>query len=80
MTSLTDEILRLIAGNRKFRKNYAVVRNLLNNPKTPLDVSLHMLPMINSIDLKRLTSNKNVPETLRATALKLQRTRAETQK
>ncbi|MGC1414428.1 MAG: hypothetical protein WA817_04055 [Candidatus Acidiferrum sp.] len=80
MTSLTDEILRLIAGNRKFRKNYTVVRNLLNNPKTPLDVSLHMLPMINGIDLKRLTSNKNVPETLRTTALKLQRTRADLKK
>lgn len=80
MTSLTDEILRLIAGNRKFRKNYSVIRNLLNNPKTPLDVSLHMLPMVNAIDLKRLTSNKNVPETLRTTALKLQRTRSENKK
>ncbi len=80
MTSLTDEILRLIAGNRKFRKNYVVVRNLLNNPKTPLDVSLHMLPMVNAVDLKRLTSNKNIPETLRTTANKLQRTRAELKK
>ncbi len=80
MTSLTDEILRLIAGNRKFRKNYVVVRNLLNNPKTPLDVSLHMLPMCNVMDLKKLTTNKNVPETLRTTALKLQRTRTELQK
>jgi hypothetical protein len=80
MSSLTDEILRLIAGNRAFRKNYTVVRNLVNNPKTPLDVSLHMLPMINAIDLKRLTTNKNVPETLRTTALKLQRTRAEQKK
>jgi hypothetical protein len=80
MTSLTDEILRLIASNRKFRKNYAVVRNLLNNPKTPLDVSLHMLPMCNVIDLKKLTTNKNVPETLRTTAFKLQRTRAELRK
>ena len=80
MTSLTDEILRLIASNRKFRKNYAVVRNLLNNPKTPLDVSLHMLPMVNVMDLKKLTSNKNVPETLRTTAIKLQRTRAELKK
>jgi hypothetical protein len=77
MSSLTDEILRLIAGNRAFRKNYAVVRNLVNNPKTPLDVTLHMLPMLNAIDLKRLTSNKNVPETLRTTAMKLQRTRSE---
>jgi hypothetical protein len=77
MSSLTDEILRLIAGNRVFRKNYTVVRNLINNPKTPLDVTLHMLPMLNAQDLKRLTSNKNVPETLRTTAMKLQRTRAD---
>ena len=80
MSSLTDEILRLIAGNRVFRKNYSVVRNLVNNPKAPLDVTMHMLQMLNAIDLKRLTTNKNVPETLRATALKLQRTRAELKK
>jgi hypothetical protein len=77
MSSLTDEVLRLIAGNRTFRKNYSVIRNLVNNPKTPIDVTLHMLPMLNAIDLKRLTSNKNVPETLRTTAIKLQRTRTE---
>lgn len=80
MSSLTDEILRSIASNRSFRKNYTVVRNLLNNPKTPLDVSLHMLPMLNAVDLKRLTTNKNIPETLRTTANKLQRTRLELKK
>jgi hypothetical protein len=80
MSSLTDEILRLIAGNRAFRKNYVVVRNLINNPKTPLDVTLHMLPMLNPQDLKRLTTNKNIPETLRTTASKLQRTRADQKK
>jgi hypothetical protein len=80
MSSLTDEILRLIANNRKFRKNYTVVRNLVNNPKTPLDVSLHLLPVINPVDLKRLLTNKNVPETLRTTANKLQRTRADAKK
>jgi hypothetical protein len=72
MSSLTDEILRIIAKNRNFRKNYVVVRNLMNNPKTPLDVSLHMLPMLNALDLKRLCMNKNIPETLRTTANKLQ--------
>ena len=80
MANLTDEILRLIAANRTFRKNYVVVRNLINNPKLPLDVSLHLVPMINAIDLKKLTMNKNVPETLRTSALKLQRVRAETKK
>jgi hypothetical protein len=80
MANLTDEILRLIANNRNFRKNYIVVRNLMNNPKTPLDVSLHMLPILNAIDLKRLGMNKNVPETLRTTAAKLMRTRASQKK
>lgn len=80
MSSLTDEILRIIANNRKFRKKYTVVRNLLNNPKTPIDVSLHLLPAINAIDLKRLATNKNIPETLRTTAGKLQRTRADLKK
>jgi hypothetical protein len=80
MSTLSDEILRLIANNRNFRKNYAVVRNLLNNPKTPIDVSLHLLPAINAQDLKRLTMNKNIPETLRTSALKLQRTRADLRK
>jgi len=80
MANLTDEILRLIANNRNFRKNYVVVRNLLNNPKTPLDVTLHMLPILNAMDLKRLAMNKNVPETLRSTAQKLQRTRASQKK
>ena len=77
MANLTDEILRMIANNRNFRKNYTVIRNLMNNPKTPLDVTLHMLPMLNVIDLKKLCTNKNVPETLRSTAVKLQRTRKE---
>ncbi len=75
MSNLSDEILRLIATNRNFRKHYTVVRNLMNNPKTPLDVSLHLLPNLNPQDLKVLTFNKNVPETLRTTAVKLQRQR-----
>ena len=80
MPNLTDEILRAIATNRNFRKNYVVVRNLMNNPKTPLDVSLHMLPILNALDLKRLSMNKNIPETLRSTANKLLRTRADLKK
>jgi hypothetical protein len=80
MANLTDEILRLIAGNRVFRKDYVVVRNLMNNPKTPLDVTLHMLPILNAVDLKKLGLNKNVPDTLRTTANKLIRTRADQKK
>ena len=76
MPSLGEETLRLIGGNRKYRKNYTIVRTLMTNPKTPLEISLHLLPSITPQDLKLLTSNKNIPDTLRTSALRLQRQRA----
>jgi len=75
MTNLTGEILRSISLSRVFMKNYTIVKNLVNNPKTPLDVSLHLFPRLNATDLVKLTSNKNVPETLRSSAIKLHRKR-----
>ncbi len=77
MASLSDEVLRLISANRNFRRNYTIVRNLMTNPKTPVDVTLHLLPTITAIDLKALALNKNVPETLRTAASRLQRQRTE---
>ncbi len=76
MTALSEETLRLIAANRKFRKNYTVKRALMNNPKTPADVTLHLLPTITPQDLKLLTTNKNIPDVLRAAANRLQRQRS----
>jgi hypothetical protein len=75
MATLTDETLRLIANNRKFRKNYAILRGLMFNPKTPLEVTLHLLPHLKPLDLKFLTGNKNVADTLRTAATRLQRQR-----
>ena len=76
MASLTDETLRLIAGNRKFRKNYTITRALMFNPKTPLEVTLHLLPHLKPLDLKFLTGNKNVSDTLRTAAARLMRQRS----
>src|ERR1700685_1267656 len=75
MTNVSQEVLRIISKNRNFMKNYVVTRNLTKNPKSPLDVSLHLLPHLAPADLKQLAANKNVPETLRCMALKLQRQR-----
>lgn len=75
MANLSDEVLRNIAMNRNFMKNYVVVKNLTKNPKTPLDISLRLIQRLTATDLKHLCGNKNIPETLRTTALKLQRQR-----
>jgi hypothetical protein len=75
MTNLSKELLRQISLTRKFMKSYPTVKNLICNSKTPLDVSLHLLPRLNATDLRILTTNKNIPETLRSSALKLHRKR-----
>ncbi len=77
IASLSEEVLRLIGSNRNFLKNYIVVRNLVNNPKTPLEISLHLLPNITAQDLKLLTTNHNISDTLRKMAIRLQRQRSQ---
>lgn len=76
MASISEDVLRLISRNRVFIGNPIVVRNLVNNPKTPLDISLHFLPNATAKELKALTMNRNIPETLRSMALRLHRQRA----
>ena len=77
MASLSEEALRLISMNRKFRKNYSIIRALMFNPKTPLEITLHLLPHLKAQDLKLMTSNKNVADTLRTAAFRLHRQRSE---
>jgi hypothetical protein len=75
MANLSEDVLRLISRNRVFIGNPIVIRNLMNNPKTPLDISLHFLPNTNPQELKALTLNHNIPETLRTMAQRLHRQR-----
>ncbi len=75
MTSVSEDVLRGIAGSRNFMKQYAVTRALTFNPKCPLDVSLKLMNLLLLHDLKHLCNNKNIPETLRTSAQKLFRQR-----
>lgn len=70
LKNVQEQVLRDIARNPKYKKNYPVIRNLANNPRTPLDLSLGLMNHLMVMDLKNLSMNKNVPETLRKIALK----------
>ncbi len=80
MKNVSEEVLRLIAMNRKFIKSYAVARALVNNPRTPIDVGLPLLNRLNDRDLKGLMINKNVAEVLRSMALKMVKQKEEANK
>jgi len=80
MKSVTEEVLRLIATSRKFLKSYAVVRSLINNPRLPIDIGLHLLNRLNERDMKGLMLNKNVAEVVRGMALKAVKAKEEAKK
>ncbi len=80
MKNVTEEVLRLISMNRKFMRTYAVVRQLINNPRTPIDVGMSLLHRVNDRDMKALMLNKNIAEVVRGMALKMMKQKEEANK
>jgi hypothetical protein len=74
--NLTENVFREIARQRRFLKLYPVVRNLVNNPKCPLDISLTLIKTLMVHDLKSLRHSKSVPDTIRKIAAKLYQEKA----
>jgi hypothetical protein len=70
MPSISEEILRIIASNRAWTKNYNVLLGLTKNPKTPVAMSLTFMTRLSSRDLQKLSVDRNVPEPLRMAARK----------
>jgi len=69
--NVLQAVLRQIPLKRRFMKNYIVVRNLVANPRTPLDLSLGLMKNLMIQDLKNLSSNKEVADTIRKMALRM---------
>ncbi len=70
MGNVSEEVLRIIATNRNWIKNYSIVASLVRNPKTPPALSMRFVPRLVERDLKGLTVDRNVPEALRQVARK----------
>ncbi len=68
MATINEEILRVIASNRAWTKNYAVVVGLTRNPKTPIGLSLNMMARLNDRDVQALSMDRNISESVRAAA------------
>jgi hypothetical protein len=75
--NVLDSVLRTIPMKRKFAKNYIILRNVVHNPRTPLDASLPLVKNLLAHDLKNLAESKDVSETIRKTAMRLYRQRLE---
>lgn len=70
MGSVAEDVLRTISRRRSWMKNYGVMLALAKNAKTPVAISLNLLPRLQEGDVKRLSTDRNVPEPLRIAARK----------
>jgi hypothetical protein len=70
MGSVSDDVLRIIGTTRAWVKNYNIVAALTRNAKTPLAISLTLMPRLNARDMRTLSTDRNVPEPLRVAARK----------
>jgi len=69
--NVLEAVLRAIPMKRKYAKNYSIMRNLVQNPRTPLDLSLGLMKNLLIHDLKNLSGNKEVSDTIRKLALRM---------
>jgi hypothetical protein len=70
MANVSEDVLRIIANNRAWTKNYVIVAALARNPKTPPALSMPLVQRLNERDLKALSIDRNVPEGVRLAARK----------
>jgi len=77
MGNVSEDMLRTIEMTRAWTQNYAVCAALVKNAKTPLAISMQLLPRLNEREVKLLMTDRNVPEGLRITARKIVQTSQE---
>jgi hypothetical protein len=80
MANVSEDVLRTISMNRAWMRKLAVATALVRNPKTPAAISLHLLPRISQRDVKTLSTDRNVPESLRLNARKMLQKQQDRQK
>lgn len=76
---MSEDVLRIIAQNREWTRNYQIRMNLIMNPRTPFSFSSRMIPLLRDNDVRALAKSKNVTAAVQ-TAARQQLARKETKK
>jgi hypothetical protein len=71
--SVVEDVLVFIARRREWNGKTNILRSLAGNPRTPVAVSMQIVPKLPVRDLKDLGRDKNIPDAVRTLALRLYR-------
>jgi hypothetical protein len=69
--NVSDEVLRLIAMNKEWMRSHEMVLALVNNPRTPIAISMQLMNRLRDKELADLAKSKNVPAALSTAARRL---------
>jgi hypothetical protein len=70
-TNLSEDVIRKIGTNSEWSKKTAVSSALVNNPKTPVAISLGFITRMSIRELSILEKSRNVPAAVRTAARSL---------
>ncbi len=66
--TVNADVLRYIYSNREFLRTYSIKISLVKNPKVPLPTALKMMYTLQEKDIKELSRDRNVPQTIQSQA------------
>jgi hypothetical protein len=70
-TNLSDDVIRKIGTNAEWTRKPAIISSLVNNPKTPVAISLGFIPRMSERELAILEKSRNIPGQVRTAARNL---------
>jgi len=70
-TNLSEDVIRKIGTNAEWSKKTTVAAALVNNPKTPVAISLGFIPRMSERELALLEKSRNIPGPVRTAARNL---------
>ena len=69
--NVSDEVLRIIANNRDWTRNYAVKVGLATNPKCPIPTAMKFVNYLQEKDLRSIMKSRDVPTPIATHARRL---------
>lgn len=71
--AVCEEVLAEIATRREWIAKYPIIKALVQNPRTPVVYSMRLVSRLSVRDLRDMGRDRNVPDVVRSTALRLYR-------
>ena len=74
---ISEEVLSAIAARREWNSKYAILHNLVRNPRTPVGIAVKFVARLSVRDLGLLRMDRNVPDAVRQAANRLYRVKTQ---